>query len=252
MNLVYKSHVIHDRRIPKKYKFGFNFFWYYMDLDRLDELDSSSKLISYNRFNLFSLYDKDHFQKNGKTIKEKLIDYLRSNGVTKKVKSTYILTNLRFLGYVFNPVCYYYITTEDEQKYCVIEICNTYLERKAYFIDSKFFDGEKFSIEVAKEFYISPFSPLDNTMKFVVTWPSENVKIDILDYQKDRKLEISTHLKAKSLVFSDLNLLKAAFLKPFATFQVIWAIHWHALILFLKKVPYFKKDDNKHLQRGYY
>lgn len=252
MNKVFKSFVIHDRKIPKKYKFGFNFFWYLLDLDHIERFNQSTKWFSYNSFNLFSLYDSDHFQKNGDSIREKVSNFLKANQVSEELEEVKILTNLRFLGYVFNPVCYYFIKTKTQKKYCVIEICNTYKERKAYFVDHKYFDGKNFTAQVEKEFYISPFSALDNEMKFIIGWPENNIQIHIFDYLKDMQLELKTHLTGDASELTDKSLIKAAIMKPFATFQIIWAIHWHALKLYLKRIPYFKKDDNKHLQRGYY
>lgn len=248
---IYKNFVIHDRLIPKKYKFGYNFFWYYFDLDEVQQLSDKSILFSYNRFGFFSFYDKDHFSKGEMSLKETVTNFIKSNGVSDEIKSIKVLTNFRFLGYVFNPVSYFFVTTSIGETHCIIEICNTYKEIKPYFVHAKHFDGNKFDITTNKNFYISPFSALDNTMNFQIHLPKDDMFVHIFDYTKSGELELTTHLKGKSLPFTDGRLLINALAKPFATLQIIWAIHWHALKLFLLKVPYFKKDDNKHLQRGY-
>lgn len=254
MSAIYKNFIIHERLIPRKYKFGFKFFWYYFDLDELEDLSQKSLFFSYNKFNLFSYFDKDHLDRNTNTTKENIIHFLKKNGIFSKCKTIKILTNLRFLGYVFNPVTYYFIETEDNNEYCVIEICNTYKEIKPYFVDGSNLNPKKnkFEVTAPKEFYISPFSDLNNYMKFKISKPDDYLKISISDFKKDHSLELRTALVGKRMAFNDKVLFASAIAKPFATLQIIIAIHWHALKLFLRRVPYFKKDNNKHLQKGYY
>lgn len=251
MTAIYKSFVIHNRRTPKVYKFGYNFFWYYFDLNDLEEMNRDYILFSYNGFNLFSFNDRDHFKIQGQSLKDSIKSFCLEHGVSDKIESIKALANLKFLGHVFNPVSYFYITTAKKETHCIIEICNTYKEIKPYFVHNKYFKNNKFDFTTQKDFYISPYCALDNTMNFKIGIPDKSLFINIFDYKKDGQLEISTHLKANKLKFSDRRLLINAFSKPFATIQIVFAIHWHALKLFLLKVPYFKKDENKHLQRGY-
>lgn len=41
-------------------------------------------------------------------------------------------------------------------------------------------------------------------------------------------------------------------LYPLATVKVIVLIHWQAFKLYLKGLPFIRKDENKNLQRGIY
>ena len=251
MASIYKSFVIHHRLIPKQYKFGFHFFWYFFDLDELESLSNKSLFFSHNRFNLFSFYDKDHFNHGEINLKESVANFVRESGVKDQIISTRVLTNFRFLGYVFNPVSYIFVTTSTGETHCIIEICNTFKEVKPYFVHAKNYINNKFDITTAKNFYISPFAALDNIMNFKIFLPQKNVFIHIYDYKTNEELELKTHLKGTAIAFSDFELIRSALKKPFATLQILWAIHWHALKLYLLKIPYFKKGDNKHLQRGY-
>jgi uncharacterized protein len=252
MNAIYLNDVIHDRRIPKPYKFNFRFFWYYLNIKDLHKLHNSSKLFSYNKFNLFSFYDKDHLPINNLSIEEKVKTYLLENNIEEDVEDIFLLTNLRFLGYVFNPVSFYFIKTNQGQQYSIIEIGNTFKEIKPIFVDSSHYEDFVFDKKVTKHFYISPFAALNNEMRFIYHIPNEKLKFIILDSKQNLELELTTSLKGVRKDFNDKELFKAALSKPFATLQVIFFIHWHALKLFLKKVPYIKKNDNPELQRGYY
>lgn len=253
MAKVYENLVIHDRILPRPYKFNFRFFWFYFDLNELEQLSSKTNFFSYNRFNLFSFYDRDHFGLGRNvSLRDRIISYLKEHEVDAQIKSIKILTNLRFLGYVFNPVSYFFIEMESGKSHAIIEICNTYHEVKPYFVHSDHFDGKKFEILVDKFFYISPFSSLENKMKFQFSLPQKTVNINIFDYLKTGELEIKTHLRGNAVGFSSRQLLKCAFFKPFATVQVTLAIHWHALKIYLKKIPYFKKKSDQHLQKGFH
>jgi DUF1365 family protein len=252
MAFIYKNYILHERILPKKYIFGFKFFWYFFDLDELEETSKKSKFFSYNSFNLFSFYDKDHLNRNNKTSKENVIDFLKENEELGEVKRINIITNLRFLGYIFNPVSYFFIEMVGGQEHCIIEIGNTYKEIKPYFVSNKHLKNNLFDVTTPKKFYISPFSELDNTMRFIISRPSEEINVNILDYQVKGDLELKANLKGIRQEFSDLGLIKAALLKPFATLQIIIAIHIHALRIFLKKIPYFSKDKDQHLQQGFY
>ena len=79
---IYKSKVMHCRMLPKKYVFNYNIFMFYLDLDEIDSLAKNNLLISRNRSNIFSFQDNDYFkEKPGNTIKEKVLNYLTSQGI---------------------------------------------------------------------------------------------------------------------------------------------------------------------------
>src|SRR5271166_496120 len=57
---LYVGSVFHRRLTPKPHRFRYRLFWLLIDLDELPELDRRLKVFSHNRFNLFSLIDRDH------------------------------------------------------------------------------------------------------------------------------------------------------------------------------------------------
>ena len=249
MNGIYECSVIHNRVRPKKHRFGFKLFWVLVDLDHLEEL-TRSPLVSYNRFNLFSFWDIDHsYQKEPISARENIEKYLRSQGVTTKIKKVLLLTNLRILGYVFNPVSYYFIEDENGRRYSVIEICNTFKEIKPYYVSPKHYDGKNFDITTIKNFYISPFTEHNNTMRFKYNWPNEAINVAISDFEQEN-LIMTTTLKGRLGKYSTGRLVKLFFKYPLLTFAITFFIHWHALILYLKGLPFKKKDEDQIHQQG--
>jgi len=255
---LYRAKVMHDRLEPKKHRFGYNIFMFYIDLDDLEALPNKYWLISRNRFNFFSFRDKEHLQlpkdkpDTAKTTKEHIITYLSENGVQYDGGKIMLLTNFNVLGYNFNPVSFYYVFDREEHPLCCIaEVQNTFLEMKPYFLGQDQFDGKKFHLNTTKYFYVSPFIDHDTQFDFNLPVPDENLAIGIDDYKDGKRFFISTLTGTKKKL-TNARLFGYAFRFPIITLRIIFLIHWQALKLWLKKIPYHKKTDDQDLQRGIY
>jgi DUF1365 family protein len=109
---MYTAKIGHQRKNPIKNGFTFSSFFMYLDLDELDELDKKITLFSYNRWNIFSFYDSDHFTfvdqagKEHEIITKEKINYTPEKYIGKHIKERIhvILTELQLdfeLGKVF-------------------------------------------------------------------------------------------------------------------------------------------------------
>jgi DUF1365 family protein len=58
---IYKVKVGHSRIFPRKNTFQYGMYMFYLDLDEIEELSQKFKLLSYNKWNIHSFYDEDHF-----------------------------------------------------------------------------------------------------------------------------------------------------------------------------------------------
>lgn len=107
---LYKALIMHNRLSPKKHRFHYNVFMFYIDLDELEFLSKKFLLISRNRFNFFNFKDSEHLQlpianpDKSKPIKHHITEYLKQNGINIGSGKIILLTNLNVLGYNFNPV----------------------------------------------------------------------------------------------------------------------------------------------------
>jgi len=241
---------MHHRFSPKVHKFHYRTFMWWIDLDELHLLSRKSWLFGYNRFNLFSFYDKDHMngELNGKTTKENIAAYLKEQGVDRKGGKIYLLTNLRTMGYLFNPVSFYYCFNPDGSPLCAIaEVGNTYYEMKPFLLSE--FDGTSFNLRTKKYFYVSPFTNPDDEFNFSLALPGHQLNIKIDDYRDGNKFFISTLTGTKKPI-STKNIIGRFIRFPFITLQVIMLIHWQALKLWIKKVPYHAKAANPELQQN--
>jgi DUF1365 family protein len=248
---IYKAQVYHSRFTGVINRFSYRMFTFLLDLDELESLSEKKYFFSLNSFSLFSFYDKDHLNLGKGSTKDNLIEYIRSCGYKGEIGRIYLLTNLRVLGYVFNPVSFYFILNEKGQKSCAVaEVGNTFGELKPYFFAKPEANGKfDFSLLVDKFFYVSPFISLDSKFHFQLTVPDEKLKIFVDSYEGEKKALATAYIGEKK-IFSDLNLIKYFLLHPFVTVKVIGAIHYQALKLILKRLSYLKKNDNPEYQRG--
>lgn len=246
---------MHNRLAPKKNRFHYSVFMFYLDLDEIDGIAKKLRLLSRNRFNVFNFRDRDHLQlpkeapDTRKNVKQQITDYLRSHNVELGNGKIMLLTNLCTFGYQFNPVSFYYCFDESGAPICsVVEVCNTFHEMKPYFISKDQLTGNRFHLNTTKYFYVSPFIDMDTNFDFNLSIPGEKLNIKIDDYKEGERFFIST-LTGKRKGLTDLRLLWYMLRFPFITLKVIILIHWQALILWRKKIPYYKKSENKHLQK---
>lgn len=245
------SFINHRRFIPKPYVFNNRFFWTMFDLDELNELDKKTTGFSRNKFNLISFHDRDHVNLGFATTKENIQAFLNEQGVSEKILKIELITNPRILGYTFNPVSFYFIETASNP-YVVIEIGNTYKEQKPFLVRPEcLIDGE-WVFTTQKKFYISPFTSVENSMTFRIKRNLKSVVINIDDFDKEGRLEVRAAYTGQALEWNTVNLLKMFFKFPLMTLGTISSIHYHAMKLYIMRVPYFRKSDDAHLQVDHY
>ncbi len=245
------SFVRHERFFPKRYIFDYRFFWTKFDLDELDELDKSTTWFSRNKFNAISFYDTDHINLGKKTLKENIQAFLLEQGVHEPILKIELVTNPRVLGYTFNPVSFYFLETPSAP-YIIIEIGNTFNEQKPYLVRPETKQGDQWIFTTQKRFYISPFTSVENTMTFKIKRSEKSLVINIDDFNKNGELEVRAAFSGKSFPWSNQNIMKLFFSYPLITFRIITSIHYHALKLFLMRIPFWKKADDIHLQTDLY
>ena len=255
---LYKAHVMHHRMEPRKHSFHYKVFMFYLDLDEIDALSHRLRFLSRNKFNLFSFKDREHLQlpkdkpDQSKNTREQLLSYLAENEVKEPVGKIMLLTNLNTLGYNFNPVSFYFCYDISGAPLCsVVEIRNTFKELKPYFLGKETYTSKGFYLNTTKYFYVSPFFDHDTQFDFNLPIPGEKLHIKIDNFQEGRKIFIST-LTGKPERLTDANLLRFFFSFPLITLKVITLIHWNAMKLWIKRVPYRKKKDFPGLQKDVY
>ena len=185
-----------------------------------------------------------------KNLKMRMVDYLHTNGVPFDLRGRIMLLTLpRVAGYIFNPVSIYYCFGPAGEPLCAIaEVGNTFGEMKLFLLRADDLrDGQVFRKLTTKHFYVSPFSSLELSFDFQLRVPGEKLDVRIDDRDGDNKILLTT-LTGTRAALSHARLLWFTLKYPLVTLKVIALIHWHAFVLWLKRVPVHRKADQPTLQ----
>jgi DUF1365 family protein len=234
------------------YGFKTRIFMWHLDLSEIDSLCGKLRLLSHNRFNAYNFRDDDHLYLGETTLRDNIERYLQQEGVSETPARITLLTNLRTFGYVFNPVSFFFCYDDDDQPLAVVvEVHNTFGELKPFLLRKEDLSEHGYRREHPKLFYISPFTDLDQRLEIKVGMPDKRLNIQVNTYEKDAPQPFfRSALTGDATPLTNRALLGYSARFPLVTLKVISLIHWHALKLYLKKVPFHRKSDDPHLQRG--
>ena len=247
---LYECSVMHHRLAPKEHHFRHDIFMFYLDLDELDAVARAVRCFSRNRANLYAFRDDDHLPSGSQPLKQRVLDYLTANGVSFDLRGRIMLLTLpRVAGYIFNPVSIYYCFDPSGAPLCAIaEVGNTFGEMKLFLLRADDLrDGQVFRKLTTKHFYVSPFSSLELSFDFQLRLPGDKLDIRIDDRDGDNKVLLTT-LTGTRAALSHARLLWFTLKYPLVTLKVIALIHWHAFVLWFKRVPVHRKADHLTLQ----
>ncbi len=252
-SVLYRCNISHHRKEPIVRNFNYNIFMWYLNLDDLSSVINRLWLVSRNRFNYYAFKDGDHMNTGGgDDLKSRIRAFVKANDETANVDNIMLLTNLTTLGYLFNPVSFYFCFDNNGQPLCAIaEVGNTYGEMKPYFIGKENIVDGVFRFKARKYFYVSPFIDHDTELDFFLGIPGDKLNLRIDDYKGDNRF-FTAVLDGTKDTLSNRNVLISALKFPLITIRIIVLIHLQAAILWLKKLPYHSKEAFPELQRGVY
>jgi uncharacterized protein len=246
---LYECQIWHERRLPRFHTFTAKHFMFYLDLDELGSHKSQSRLLGVNQFNIFSIIERDYLPDESarfQSLVDRVKSTLRKLGVEQEIKRIDLLTNARILGYVFNPVSFYFCFSEAKQLICCLcEVGNTFGEKKVFLVETDS-DG-LLRKRQKKPFYVSPFTDLNQDFDFRIIAPGENLDIGV-DTMDGGTAIVRASLRGKRTALTDGNLLRLLLRYSWATVNIIALIHFHALLLWLKRVPFHRKEESPEMQ----
>lgn len=250
---LYECRVMHHRFAPKVHHFRYGIFMFALDLDEIDAVAARIPFFSRNRANVYTFRDRDHLTLPGLEaagVKANVVAWLRQQGVAFPGDGRIMLVTLpRVLGYVFNPVSFYFCFDAAGVPRCAIaEVGNTFGEMKPYLIADRAPDGV-FRRVTPKHFYVSPFFDLNVTFDFRLGVPGDRLDIRIDDRDGDERVLV-TSLTGRRAPLTTARLVRCTLKHPLVTLKVIGLIHAHAVALWLKRVPWHRKAESTGQQRG--
>lgn len=238
---LFRGQVAHTRLIPFRHAFNYPVFFLCFPLHRADEL--TGPLFSLDRFNLFGLSFKDHGARDGSNPATWARELLSKNGITTADGDIWMQTFPRVLGFVFNPVSFYYCHDQQGNLRAVIcEVNNTFGERHLYLLqtpDSGWINSST-TLSCEKKFHVSPFFDVRGSYEFRFDLTKERRRVEI-NYQESETQTLRTSISGKAEPLCMKNLAKALISFGWQSIKVVIAIHWQALKLWRKGAVFHSK-----------
>lgn len=238
---IFRGTLRHRRFDPVRHEFTYSLFMAFLDIDRLPELMRAAPFLSLNRRNIASFYEADHFGDRTKPLRKRVEEDAAAHGISLPDGKIFLLTNLRYLGYAFNPISLYYCYNRAGKLEMVLaEVNNTFGETKNYWLTTlnQLPASNARRYRCPKAMHVSPFNKMELDYEFVLTEPGEAL-VAHMNTLDDGKHFFDATLSLRREEWSARSAGLALLRFPWMTAKVIAAIHWEALRLWLKKAPVY-------------
>jgi DUF1365 family protein len=246
---IYEGRVRHRRFSPRPHAFSYRMFMMYLDLGELPRLFRPFWLWSGHRRAMAWFRRDDHVGDSPIPLDETIRDLVEERTGLRPAGPIRLLTHLRYFGYCFNPVSFYYCFDEaDDRLECIVaEVNNTpWGERHCYVLPESMNAGggtnKRFLID--KEMHVSPFMEMDIDYDWRFSTPGDALSVHMINERDDARIFDAT-LALQRTAISHGSLARILLAYPFMTLRVIIAIHWQALRLWLKGVPFRVHPDKE-------
>jgi uncharacterized protein len=225
---LYQGVVTHKRYRPVLHNLNYKVAAIFLNVDAIAQ---PLRLISYNRFNLFSIYDRDHG--TGETISAFAWGLVKPKDLDNEVTQIHMLCYPRLLGFTFNPLTTYYCMDKaGNTRMLIFEVHNTFGGRHTY-VSDMIAAGDAGYFKTDKIFYVSPFNKVEGHYNLSASKPEQNITVGVALTTPDGPT-LNAYFAATRHELTDANLLRVFFAYPLMTIKVVAAIHYEALKLWLK------------------
>jgi DUF1365 family protein len=245
---LYRGHIRHRRFGPRRNEFRYRIFLTYLDLAELPALFRNRWFWSIRKPALAWFRRADFLGDPRTSLDIAVRDRVEDSTGKRPTGPIRLLTHLRQFGYNFNPVSFYYIFDANDERLetVVAEITNTpWDERHAYVLEVD--KAERVGAQVMrwqfeKAFHVSPFLPMDMRYDWRFSEPGDTLHVHMENW-KDGLAQFDATLTLHREPLTARSLGRALLAFPLITFKVSALIYWQALVLLLKRTPFFTHPD---------
>ena len=253
-SVLYEGKLRHRRFTAPSREFTYSLFMMYLDLGELESVFAGRLLWSTSTPNLAWFRRADHYGDPDVPLDVAIRDLVAERTGARPEGPIRLLTHLRYLGHCFNPVSFYYCFAKDGRtlETVVAEVSNTpWKERHMYVLPESQNRGSAASkrYDFAKAFHVSPFLGMDMAYAWRFGTPPEQDGEPLWVHMENRRgdervFEATLTLERRPL--EGRELARALALRPAMTMQVVLAIHWQALRLWLRRARFYPHPGTLH------
>lgn len=235
---LYECRISHVRTAPVRHSFRHHTYLWLTDLDRPPRLPWPLRFLA-------SFPADGRSAGRGRSPREDLHRYLESEGLDLSGGRVLRLAHARSLGYVFNPLTVYWCYDRTGRPVCTVaEVHNTYGAQHRYLLRP---DGQGRS-EAAKEFYVSPFFPVDGHYRMLLPVPGERLALTV-QLEREGGRPFTATVRGTRRPASGTTLLRAAATHPLSTLAVSAHIRYQGVRLWLRGLPVHPRPDRTSRKR---
>jgi len=250
---LYEGRISHRRFAPIEHAFDYRIFLTYLDLAELPKVFDGSWLWSAKRFTVARFRRDDHLGNPKLSLDEAVRSYVEEQTGKRPAGPIRLLTHLRYFGYGFNPVSFYFCFGANGRDVEVVvgEVSNTpWGERHCYVLH----DGQPIcenqvkTYRFPKKLHVSPFMGMDMEYRCIIGCPGETLVVQMEDWQDGSRIFDAT-LTLRRKQITGRTLLSQLVRYPFMPQRVIQAIYWQALLLWWKGARYYPHPKHRRTEQ---
>jgi DUF1365 family protein len=239
---VINAAVAHRRLRPRANAFRYRVAYLCLNLSAVEA--AHGRWLKVDRGGLVSFSQSDHGARDGTDLRSWLKSVLDRHRLADICDGNAVLMTMpRLLGYVFNPVSFWFCRDCGGALRAVLcEVNNTFGETHVYLVHRD--DGGPIEpdawLEGRKVFHVSPFLPVEGRYRFRFRLDAEHAHVDV-NYHDADGLMLATSVSGRREPLTDRTMLRRFLANPTMTLGVIARIQWQALHLWRKRTRFHPK-----------
>jgi hypothetical protein len=242
---LYEGRVRHRRSEPRD-EFSYPLYMAYLDLDELPELFDGRWLWSARRPALAWFRRADYLGDPSVPLADAVRELVKERTGVRVEGPIRVLTHLRYFGYCFNPVSFYYChdPAGEHVVAVVAQVTNTpWGERHAYVmrVESPADHGSTMLMRARfqKELHVSPLMGMEHVYDWRLTVPADRLAVHISSHRAGGESVFDATLALRRRELNSRELAQALVRYPLLTMRIVARIYSHALRLKLRGAKYF-------------